>query len=114
MMNKPYGFSKEAAPHYLGECGLYFKRVAFDNGYAVSIVSHAHSYGGRDGLFEVAVMNADNNQIVYDAPVPTPSDVDVSGFLDFSGVANILASIKALPKRCWHCNPPAYSPVSQP
>ena len=109
MMNKPYGFSKEVAPFYLGECGLYFKRVAFDNGYAVSIVSHAHSYGGHDGLFEIAVMNADNDQIVYDAPI-TPH---VSGHLDFSEVGDILANIKALPKRCWHCNPAAYSPVPQ-
>jgi hypothetical protein len=111
-MNKPFGFSKEVVPFYLGECGLYYKRVAFDNGYAVSIVSHAHSYGGHDGLFEVAVMNADTDQIVYDAPTSTPSDV--SGFLDFLEVGDFLASIKALPKRCWHCNPPAYSPVLQP
>lgn len=106
-MKKPFGFSKEAAPHYLGDCGLYFNRIAFDNGYAVSIVSHAHSYGGNDGLFEIAVLNAEDDRIIYDTPITN----DVLGHLDFAEVAEAVAKVKALPKRCWHCNPPAYSPL---
>lgn len=103
----PYGFPLDSVPHFYGTCGLYYRRIAFDNGYAVSIVSHRHTYGGDLGLFEIAVMNAENNQIVYDTPI-TP---DVLGHLNFAEVADAIAKVKALPKRCWHCNAPAYSPL---
>ena len=107
-MEKPYGFPIESVDHFYGPNGLYFKRIAFDNGYAVSIVSHRRTYGGSEGLFELAVMNAENDQIVYDTPVT----YDVLGHLDFAEVAEAIAKVKALPKRCWHCNPPSYSPMS--
>jgi len=98
----PYGFSKADAAHFFGPSGLYFKRIAFDNGYAVSIISTAHSYGGREGQFEVAVMRADDNTIVYDTPITN----DVLGRLDFVEVAQVIEKVRALPKRCWSCNPP--------
>ena len=31
----------------------------FDNGYGVSVVSSMHSYGGKEGLYELAVLNED-------------------------------------------------------
>tara|TARA_R110002167_G_scaffold25346_13_gene88140 strand:- start:551 stop:838 length:288 start_codon:yes stop_codon:yes gene_type:complete len=67
--------------------------VNFTNGYQASIVSHEFSYGGGDGLFEIAVMH--NNQIVYDTPVTN----DVLGHLDEEDVLRHLNEIHALPAR---------------
>lgn len=68
----------------------YHKVFKFDNGYEASVVSNAMTYGGKNGLFEVAVMK--DGKIVYDTPVTN----DVVGWLDFAGVADILNQIKAL------------------
>lgn len=68
----------------------YKKVYKFDNDYSASVVSNAMTYGGNEGLFEVAVLK--DGKIVYDTPVTN----DVVGWLDFAGVANILAEIKAL------------------
>ena len=51
------------------------------------------TYGGNQGLFEVAVLDLAGN-IVYDTPVTS----DVVGFLDFAGVADVLQQIQNLPK----------------
>ena len=67
--------------------------VKFDNGYRASIVRHDHSYGGTEGLFELAVMNS-SDQIVYDTPVTS----DVLGYLDPFGVEEALSKIEALPR----------------
>jgi hypothetical protein len=104
--SKPYGIPRDSAKYYYGSHGVYFKRIAFDNGYAVSIVSHRNSYGGHDGNFEVAVMCADNNQLVYDSPITN----DVLGHLDFAEVAETIEKVRALPNRCFKCNPPKGSP----
>lgn len=105
-MKKPYGIPYEEAKHYYGNCGVYFQRIDFENGYAVSIISHAHSYGGSRGDFEIAVLRADTGDIVYDTPVTN----DVMGHLCFANVAEAIAKVKALPKRCFNCNPPVGSP----
>ncbi len=91
----------EHAGHWYGDYGAYFKRIDFDNGYGISIVSHAHSYGGKDGNFEVAVLRADTGDNVYDSPVTN----DVLGHLDFAEVAEAIEKVRALPKRCFKCNP---------
>ena len=80
------------AEHYWGETGAYFNRITFDNGYGASVVSHQHSYGGRDGLFEVAVIDAQTEELVYDTPITT----DVLGRLTFGEVAEVLQKIAAL------------------
>lgn len=72
----------------------YCNRIQFPNGYTASVVCDARSYGGKAGLFEVAIMFG--GRIVYDTPI---SVVDVVGHLDFSGVAELLKSIEALPPR---------------
>lgn len=68
----------------------YKKVFKFDNGYEASVVSNEMTYGGKSGLFEVAVMK--DGEIVYNTPVTS----DVVGWLDFAGVADILNQIKAL------------------
>jgi hypothetical protein len=71
----------------------YLRVIEFENGYSASIVSHALSYGGRHGLFEVAVLH--DGEIVYDTPITN----DAIGWLDFAGVAGILKDIEELPPR---------------
>ena len=57
----------------------------FENGYGVSVIRTPFSYGGPNGLYEVAVIrgNSDNWQITYDTPITgdvlgwqTPQDID--------------------------------------
>lgn len=71
----------------------YKKTYKFGNGYGASVICSPMSYGGNDGLFEVAVLDL-NGDICYDTPVTG----DVLGFLDFAGVANTLQKIQNLPK----------------
>ena len=36
----------------------------YTNGYGVSIISNEYSYGGRDGLFEVAILKGDEEYLI--------------------------------------------------
>lgn len=69
----------------------YQKIYKFDNGFGASVVSHSGSYGGTDGLFEIAILDK-NGEISYDTFITG----DVIGWLDFAGVADILERIKNL------------------
>jgi hypothetical protein len=69
----------------------YQKIYKFDNGYGASVVCNFGTYGAKDGLFEVAVLDSDG-QIAYNTPITN----DVIGWLDFADVADILNKIKAL------------------
>ena len=71
----------------------YIRVIEFENGYSASIVSHDLSYGGQEGLFEIAILH--DGEMVYDTWI-TP---DVIGYLDFAGVAAILKDIEELPPR---------------
>ena len=73
---------------------LYHKTYMFGNGYGASVVCSEFSYGGKYGLFEVAVLDM-AGEIVYDTPVTA----DVVGYLDFDGVAKTLREIQNLPKK---------------
>jgi len=70
---------------------LYLK-LPFANGYVASVVRHAFSYGGKQGLFEVAVMDKDFN-ILYDTPITT----DVVGHLNSDRLVKVLQDISNLP-----------------
>jgi len=72
----------------------YHKVFEFENGYGLSVVSHEFSYGGKRGLFEVALLDMDKG-IIYDEALGFK---DVIGFLDFSEVAAIIERIKAVSK----------------
>jgi len=67
-------------------------RVQFDNGYGASIVSHNYSYGGKEGLYELAVLD-ENGKLHYDNPI---SNGDVRGYLNESEVTEILKQIQEL------------------
>jgi hypothetical protein len=65
--------------------------VVFENGYGVSVVSHTYSYGGKDGLFEVAVLGKDGN-LTYDTPVTN----DVIGYLTEEDVTDVMKKVQEL------------------
>jgi len=66
-------------------------RIVFDNGYGASVVSHQFSYGGKDGLFELAVLDK-NGKLTYDTPITD----DVIGYLTPEKVTEILIQIQDL------------------
>ncbi len=65
-------------------------RIQFDNGYGASVVKHEYSYGGKDGLYELAVLKSDN--LCYDTPVTS----DVEGYLSEDDVTELLKQIQEL------------------
>ena len=65
--------------------------VQFSNGYGASIVQGPHSYGGSDGLYELAVFGKDGH-ISYDTPVTS----DVEGYLTEDMVTGLLEQIQKL------------------
>lgn len=66
----------------------------FENGYGVSVVRNPYSYGGPDGLYEIAVIkgNPDDWQIAYDTPITD----DVLGWQTVKDVENVLEKVKNL------------------
>jgi hypothetical protein len=68
------------------------RKYAFANGYGASVVRHDFSYGGRSGLWELAVIGKDD-RLCYTTPITD----DVIGWLDDDAVDELLAQIEALP-----------------
>lgn len=66
-------------------------RMYFENGYGVSVVRTIYSYGGRDGLYELAVLNKDG-QLIYDTPVTS----DVLGYLTPEEVTEYMKQVQSL------------------
>lgn len=63
----------------------------FPNGYGASVIRHDFSYGGRNGLYEIAVLK--HNDICYDSPITA----DVIGYCSEDRISEILAEIENLP-----------------
>jgi hypothetical protein len=66
-------------------------RIEFPNGYGASIVKGPYTYGGRDGLFELAVLGS-GGEITYDTPITN----DVLGYLSEDDVERYLSNIEDL------------------
>ena len=66
-------------------------RIQFDNGYGASVVRHEYSYGGKDGLYEVAVLDSDG-ELTYATPVTD----DVIGYLRDIDVTDVMEKIQQL------------------
>ena len=64
-------------------------RMQFDNGYGVSVVSHTFSYGGKDGLYELAVLDSDGN-LTYSTEVTS----DVLGYLTEENVTEYMIQVQ--------------------
>jgi len=84
------------------ESGAIQKIYRFANGYGASVVKGDHTYGGEEGLWELAVIifakGTDNNhtyQLVYDTPITQ----DVEGNLNDDEVEKLLDQIMYLPMR---------------
>ena len=71
--------------------GGIISRIIFDNGYGATVVQGPHSYGGSDGLYELAVVGK-NDEICYDTPVTG----DVEGYLSETQVTDLLIKIQQL------------------
>ena len=65
--------------------------IYFDNGYGASIVSHEYSYGGKQGLYELAVLD-DEGQVCYSTPITD----NVKGWLTEGNVTDLLKQIQEL------------------
>lgn len=80
-------------PHPVWADGIQAKTF-FSNGYGASVVRGEHSYGGRQGLYELAVAKgrADEWSICYTTPITD----DVAGSLSESDVTRLLGDIAAL------------------
>jgi hypothetical protein len=66
-------------------------RIHFENGYGASVVRHEYSYGGKDGLYELAVLS-NEGELTYDTPITD----DVLGYLTTNEVTEILIKIQQL------------------
>ena len=80
----------EFKPNPMGEDFGIVSRTQFDNGYEASVVKSEHSYGGKDGLYELAIFKDD--EICYDTPITN----DVLGYLSDKDVTEILIKIQQL------------------
>ena len=66
--------------------------------YELSIVSHEFSYGGKDGLYEIAVYKSDTDDQV-ELPGITEEGDTVKGFLTEAGVMSIIKKMMAITKK---------------
>jgi hypothetical protein len=66
-------------------------RIMFENGFGASVVCHSFSYGGKNGLYEVAVLDTDG-EITYETDVTD----DVIGHLTPEQVTETMAFIQVL------------------
>lgn len=69
----------------------------FENGYGASVIQGPYTYGGDEGLFEMAVVHFEGDEyaLVYDTPVTD----DVLGYLTPSEVEHYLAKVERLEPR---------------
>ena len=63
----------------------------FENGYGASVVSHDGSYGGKQGLYEIAVLDS-TGDLCYSTPITD----DVIGYANEQKIKDTLNRIKTL------------------
>lgn len=75
------------------ELGVW-SRIFFPNGYGASVVKGQHTYGGADGLYELAVLKGkeDSYELCYNSSVTS----DVVGYLTEEEVSAYLQKIEEL------------------
>lgn len=74
-------------PFHNGVVGV----MMFDNGYGVSVVKHDYSYGGREGLYELAVLDSEGS-LTYDTEITG----DVLGYLTPEDVSQYMIMVQDL------------------
>ena len=80
----------EFKPNPMGADFGIVSRTQFDNGYEASVVRSEYTYGGKDGLYELAVFK--DGEICYDTPITD----DVIGYLRPEDVTDVMAKIQQL------------------
>ena len=80
----------EFKPNPMGEDFGIVSRTQFDNGYEASVVRSDYTYGGKTGLYELAVFK--DGEICYDTPITD----DVIGYLRPEDVTDVMAKIQQL------------------
>lgn len=88
---------KELVNHRIEEPNMFCSErehweFEFPNGLGASVIRGATTYGGGEGLFELAVM--EDGRVCYDTPIAD----DVIGYLPVVGVTSILDKIRDLKK----------------
>ena len=63
----------------------------FENGYGASVVKHDGSYGGKQGLYEIAVLDS-TGDLCYSTPITD----DVIGYANEEKIKDTLDRIKSL------------------
>lgn len=79
----------EFKPHPAGD-GVMVQEH-FDNGYGVSVIRTEFTYGGKKGLYELAVLK--DGEIHYDNPV---AKGDVVGWLTENDVTELMDKIQKI------------------
>jgi len=74
----------------MGEEFGIISRTKFKNGYEASVVKSEHSYGGRNGLYELAIFK--HGKICYTTPITD----DVIGYLTEDNVTETFIKIQEL------------------
>ena len=79
----------EFKPHAADKNGIQ-ATIEFENGWGASVIRYEHSYGGKSGFYELAVLK--------DGYVNSKNDItdDVIGWLNESGVTKVLKQIQEL------------------
>jgi hypothetical protein len=80
----------EFVPHAAGMGGV-MSRIVFENGYGASVVKTEYTYGGKDGLYELAVLDT-NGDLTYETPITD----DVIGYLRPEDVTDVMEKIQKL------------------
>ena len=68
----------------------------FENNFGASVVCHDFSYGGDEGLFELAVLEFPNETEEYHLTYDTEVTDDVLGYLSEDDVESYLTKIEQL------------------
>ena len=80
----------EFKPNPMGKDFGIVSRTQFDNGYEASVVKSDYTYGGKNGLYELAIFK--DGEICYDTPITD----DVIGYLRPEDVTDVMAKIQQL------------------
>ena len=85
--------SSEPDVHPAADLGV-VSRIYFDNGYGASVVKGQYTYGGSQGLYELAVLKGtpEESELCYETPITE----DVLGYLTEADVTEALRQIQEL------------------
>lgn len=84
-------FGRKVTQYIPGEKQQWFFK--FENGYEASVIIGPFTYGGPQGLYELAVLQ--DGGICYDTPITD----DVIGYQTPEQIADLLNRIEKLPKK---------------